>query len=208
MCASKTARAVLALVAAALLAGPAVAAEKKSDPAREQMRRLQQANYKLEQEKAQLAREKTEIEAQFKEAEGRVGAAQGRAAGANRRVAALEQNLEALRTEKEALAARLAASEKQLAETTGQLRTEAGERRRLEALAAQQTQSLGQCESLNAKMHAEGLALLDKYRSKSCFDAALQGEPFTGLKQVEIENFVEDSHDKLDVLRYERQASR
>lgn len=208
MCASKTVWAVLALVAATLLAGQVAAAEKKSDPARELARRLQLANRKLEQDKAQLAREKAEAEAKLKEVEDKLGAAQGKAAGADRRVAQLTNELDALRTEKEALAGKLDESEKRLAETAGLLRKESDERRRLDTLVAQQKQSLGQCESLNAKLHAEGVALLDKYRNKGCFDAALQGEPFTRLKQVEVENFVEDSRDRIDDLRFETQARR
>lgn len=198
----------MALAAFSLLAGPAAAADKKSDPAKEQARRLQQANRKLEQEKSQLAKEKTEVEARLKEAEGKLGAVQGRAAGADRRVAQLTKELDALRTEKDVLGSKLGESERRLAELAGQLRKESDERKRLDVLAAQQKQSIGQCESLNAKMHSEGMALLDKYRSKGCFDTVLQGEPFTGLKQVEVENFLEDSRDKLDAQRFDRQANR
>lgn len=208
MCASKSRIALLALAAMTLLAAPAFAAEKKNDPAREQARRLQQANRKLEQEKSLLAKEKTEVETRLKEAEDKIGSAQGRAAGADRRAAQLGKDLEALRGEKETLAGKLAETEKRLAETADKLRSENDERKRLETLAAQQKQSISQCEALNAKMHAEGLALLEKYRNKSCMEAALQAEPFTGLKQVEVENFVEDSRDKLDELRIDAQARR
>lgn len=206
MCASRLRIPLLAFVAMTLLAGPVFAAEKKNDPASVQARRLQQANRKLGQEKAQLAKEKVEIEARLKEAEDKIGSAQDQAAGAARRAARLGKDLEALRSEKEILAGKLAETEKQLADTTGQLRNETDERKRLEGLAAAQKQSIAQCEALNAKMHAEGVALLDKYRDKGCFDAALQSEPFTGLKQVEIENFVEDSRDKLDELRIDARA--
>jgi chromosome segregation ATPase len=208
MCASRT----LAIVLAAFLALPgatlAQSADKKADAAREQARRLQQANRKLEQDKTQLAKEKAETEGKLKEAEEKLGDVQRKVAGANRRAADLTKDLEAQRAEKEKLAGQLAETEKRLAETGDKLRKEEGERKRLEALAAQQKQSIAQCEGLNAKLHEEGLTLLERYRKKSCLDATLQAEPFTGLKQVEIENFVEDYREKLDQLKVDAQVRR
>jgi chromosome segregation ATPase len=205
MCASKRKLLLALLGAGMIVAMPVTAAEKKSDPAREQARRLQQANRKLEQDKAQLVKEKTEVEGKLKEVEDRLGDVQRKVAGAQRRATDLAKDLDGLRGEKEKLAGQLAETEKRLVETTDKLRKEEGERKRLDALAAQQKQSFTQCEGLNAKLHDEGVILLEKYRSKSCFDAALQSEPFTGLRQVEIENFVEDSRDKLDDLRLKGQ---
>lgn len=206
MCASKR-KLLLALLGAGLIvAMPVSAADKKPDPAREQARRLQQANRKLEQDKTQLAKEKTEAEGRLKEAEDRLGEVQRRVAGAQRRATDLAKDLDTLRGEKEKLAGQLAETEKRLAETGDGLRKEEEERKRLDALAAQQKQSIAQCEGLNAKLHDEGVALLDRYQKKGCFDAALQGEPFTGLKRVEVENFIEDSREKLDQLRIDAQV--
>ncbi len=199
---------LLALLAAALVVAPAVAAEKKADPAKEQARRMQQANRKLEQEKAALVQEKTAAEGKLKESADQLGAVQRKVAGANRRVAELEKDMETLRAEKEGLTGKLAETEKQLVATTGQFRTAEDERKRLVLLAAQQKQSIASCEDHNAKLHGQGVALLEKYQAKGCFDAALQADPFTGLKQVEIENFVEDNRDKLDEHRIERSKSR
>lgn len=206
MCASDVRGKLLLLLAATVVAIPAVAADQKAD--KDQIRRLQQMSRKLEQEKAQLAQEKAAAEGRLKESEDKLGEAQGKAAGANRRAAQLAKDLEAMRGEKDGLAAKLADTEKQLAETTGQYRTAEAERKRLEGLAAQQKQTIASCEDHNAKLHGQGVALLEQYRSKGCFDAALQGEPFTGLKQVAIENFVEDNRDKLDEHRIERPAGR
>jgi chromosome segregation ATPase len=207
MYASKFRNAFIVMVAMSMLPH-AFAADKKPDPSRELARRMQQANRKLEQEKAQLVTEKTEVETRLKDAEGKLGDAQGHAASANRRAAQLSKDLETVHAEKDALGVKLGETEKKLTETTEQLDKETGERKRLEGVAAQQKASLGQCGSLNAKMHSEGLSLLEKYKTKGCFDAALQAEPFTGLKQVEIENFVEDSRDKLDANKFEPRANR
>lgn len=201
MCASRT----LAIALAAFLVLPgatlAQSGDRKADAAREQARRLQQANRKLEQDKAQLAKEKTEAESRLKAVKDDLDAARRKSALAGRRAATLEKDLEAVRAEREKLAGRLADTEKRLAETGDKLRKEEAERKRLDALSAQQKQSIAQCEGLNARLHDEGAALLERYRTKGCFDAVLQAEPFTGLKQVQIENFIEDSRDRLDDLR-------
>lgn len=201
MCASRT----LAIALAAFLVLPgatlAQSGDRKADAAREQARRLQQANRKLEQDKAQLAKEKTEAESRLKAVKDDLDAARRKSALAGRRAATLEKDLEAVRAERVKLAGRLADTEKRLAETGDKLRKEEAERKRLDALSAQQKQSIAQCEGLNARLHDEGAALLERYRTKGCFDAALQAEPFTGLKQVQIENFIEDSRDRLDDLR-------
>lgn len=208
MCVSRVTTFILALLTAMSLPVFADAADKRSDAARDLARRLQLANRKIEQEKAQLVRDMAASDAKAKELEEQLETVQRKVSGISRRVAVLEADAEALRAEKDGIAAKLDVAERKLGETENKLRAEEIERKRLEALAAQQKQSIASCEEHNAKLHSQGVALLEKYQSKSCFDAALQAEPFTGLKQVEIENFVEDSRDKLDEHRIEKQAGR
>ena len=64
MCASKT-KLVALLLAAAFAATPALAAEKKSDPNKGEVRRLQQVQRQLEQEKNQLAEQKAAAETEL-----------------------------------------------------------------------------------------------------------------------------------------------
>ena len=200
-------RFALALLAMTM-ALPVFGADKKADPAKEQLRRMQQMQRKLEQEKAQLTQEKTELDGKLKDAGGKIDDARKQAGAAARKATGLEKELEALKTEKEAVAGKLAETEAELRKTHEQQRTTEAERKRLEALAAQQKQSIANCEEHNAKLHGQGLILLEKYQSKSCFDTVLQSEPFTGLKQVEIENFVEDNREKLDEHKLDRQTQR
>ena len=189
------------LALALLFVSPVVEAAKKNDPAREQMRRMQQMNRKLEQEKTQLSSEKAEVEDKLKTAEEKL-------AETTRQSGQRAKALETLRAEKAQLAERLSQTEKQLTETTERLRKTESERQQQETLAAQRLTSIEQCSALNEKMHGEGVQLLEKYRNKGCFDAALQNEPFTGLKRVEVENFVEDQRDKLDELKFDARAAR
>ncbi len=189
------------LLLATSLALPAYGADKKADAAREQVKRLQQSQRKLEQEKAQLAQEKTALDNHVKETTEKLDDARKQAGAATRKAAALDKEVTAAKADRESLTARLADAEQQLAKLAEQQRATDTERRRLESLAAQQKQSIAGCEAKNESLYKQGVELLDRYENKGCFDALLQGEPFTGLKQVEIENYVEDNRDKLDEQR-------
>lgn len=208
MSASDMKRRLAFVLLAASLALPAYGADKKADAAKEQIKRLQQSQRKLEQEKAQLAQEKAALEIQVKETTEKLDDTHKQTGAATRKATALAKELATTKTEMEALATKLADAEKRLAALTEQQRATEAERKRLDALAAQQKQSIGQCEEHNAKLHGQGVALLEKYQSKSCLDATLQHEPLTGLKRVEIENFIEDNREKLDEHKLDRRARR
>jgi chromosome segregation ATPase len=188
---------------AAILALPAYGADKKADASKDQVKRLQQSQRKLEQEKAQLAQEKAALDAQVKEVTEKLDDARKQAGAASRKAAALEKDLATTQADKEALTARLADTEQRLAKLTELQRGTDAERKRLEALSTQLKQSLTACEAKNEKLHTQGVELLDRYEQKGCFDRLLQGEPLTGLKQVEIENHREDARDRLDEQKIE-----
>lgn len=204
MSASDMKRRLTFVLLAASLALPAYGADKKADAAREQVKRLQQSQRKLEQEKAQLAQEKAALDGQVKETTEKLDDARKQAGAATRKAAALDKERAAAKAEKESLVAKLTDAEQRLARLTEQQRTTEADRKRLDALAAQQKQSIASCEEHNAKLHGQGVALLEKYRVKSCFDTALQNEPFTGFKQVETENFIEDNREQLDEHKLDR----
>ena len=189
----------LALVLLATsLALPAYGGDKKADAAKEQVKRLQQSQRKLEQEKAQLVQEKAALDSHARETTEKLDDARKQASAATRKAAALDKELAAATAEKASLAARLADAEQRVAKLSEQQRAGEAERKRLDTLAAQQKQSMAGCEARNDKLHKQGIELLNRYERKGCFDAVLQGEPFTGLKRVEIENFVEDARERLD----------
>jgi len=197
------------LTAALLLAATSVAAaDGKGDREREQLKRLQQSQRKLEQEKSQLARDKSAVDSQLKEAQDKLDEAGRKAQGAAGRAAVLDKELKAARAEKESLAGKLAEAEKKLAETGEALRKAEAAGRQLDAGLKQTSQSLAACEARNEKLHGYGTELLEKYEKKGCGEAMLQTEPFTQLKRVEIENFVEDYRDKLDDQKPDRTVRR
>ena len=176
---------------AAAVAMPAQAAEKKADPNKEQVRRLQQAQRKLEQEKTLLAQEKAAVESELEEARRKADAEARRAAGFGRELAGLRKT-------KDDLAGKLAETEAELRKTQEAQKTAEGEGQRLQAALAGEKQQHAACVNRNQELHKVGSEVLERYRAKSCSDSLLQAEPFTGLKRIQIENAVEDLQERLD----------
>lgn len=198
MCASKSLLLSVFLAAAVLVAAmqvsPAFAAEKKADPNKEQVRRLQQAQRQLEQEKAQLAESKAAVEAELTEA-------RKKAEAEARRAVNLSRELGTLKTARDAVVVKLTETEAELRRTQELQGAAETEGKRLQsALATEKQQHLAAVER-NQEMHKVSDEVLALYEKKSCFDSAFQREPFTALKRVEIENAVEDLRDKLDSQR-------
>ena len=186
MCASKTTLSAL-LLAAAFAATPALAAEKKADPNKGEVRRLQQMQRQLEQEKRQLTEQKAAAESEL-------GEVRQKADGEARRAAALGRDAASLRTARDAALAKLAETENELRQTQAAQRAAEAEGKRLQA-------ALGVCSQRSQELHKLGGEVLELYEKKTCFDSSMQHEPFTGLKRVEIENTVEDMREKLDIQR-------
>lgn len=63
-----------------------------------------------------------------------------------------------------------------------------------------QTENFELCFDNNNKLYEINKEMLSLYQNKGAVDSFLQKEPFTGLKQVEIENLVQDYQYKMDDL--------
>jgi chromosome segregation ATPase len=193
MCASKKTLSAL-LLAATFAVTPALAAEKKADPNKGEVRRLQQMQRQLEREKVELAEQKAAAESELGDVRKKVD-------GESRRAAALSRDVGALRAARDATAAKLAETEAELRKTQEAQRAAEAEGKRLQAALAAEKQQLQVCTEQGQELRKVGNQVLDLYEKKSCLDSSLQGEPFTGLKRVEIENAVEDMREKLDSQR-------
>ena len=194
----------LLLLLALACALPAGAADDKK-AGKEQVRQMQQMQRKLQQEKSQLAQEKTALDGQLKETKDMLDATKRSADTASRRRTALVKELEVAAADKAALAVKLtdmeiklADTEKKLVDTTETLRRVEGAKIQVESNLTQRSQSLATCETKNETQHKYGMEILDKYQKKGCTSALLQSEPFTGLKQVQIENMAESYREKYD----------
>lgn len=182
---------VVALLLAAIGALPVSAAEKKADPGKGEVRRLQQAQRQLAQEKNELMEQKASVEAELGEVRKKADAETRRAAGLNREVTAL-------RSARDEIAARLAETEAELRRTQEGQRAAEAEGKRLQFALTTEKQRHFDCAENGKALRKAGAEVLSLYESKSCLDSTLQREPFTGLKRVDIENAVEDLRDRLE----------
>lgn len=94
----------------------------------------------------------------------------------------------------EKLSEQLGAGREQLKETLAQ-------RAQLEQHLQQQTDNFSKCYVNNKKLYELNTELLGRYQGKGFADVLEQKEPFTGIKQVEVENLVQDYQYRLDDLK-------
>lgn len=86
-------------------------------------------------------------------------------------------------------------------ETELKLKQTSQEKQQLLNMAATQTEKMELCISNNHRLYEINQELLGKYENKGIWSVLSQEEPFTGLKQVEIENLVDDYQYRMDDLR-------
>ncbi|MFN7087416.1 MAG: hypothetical protein ACK4N4_12415 [Burkholderiales bacterium] len=163
-----------------------------------QLQQVDQARALAEQEKEAALADKARIDREREN----LSAKARRQTSARARA---EAELKALRTETDELKHRLADTEKRLADsltlqraTADRLAQAEAAQRQTAALLANQQQDLALCRVHNSKLAEVGREMMEKYRHKSCSDALLQAEAFTGLKQVEVENLLETWRDRID----------
>jgi len=200
------------LLAALLAVQPAAGADDKA--AREAAARVQRMVSKLQQEKSALEREKNETGAKLEAMTKESGALKSDASKSRRQAAALEKELAQMRGENADMKAKLEQLNKSLADTSQQCQdaavTAEEGRKRSSTIAANLKTNLEKeeserksCQANNLKLRTLAHEILDRYQKKGVFEGLLQAEPFTQIKTVEIENFVQDSGDKIDDLKAE-----
>lgn len=193
-------------VVIALLAAPAWAAEESREKqmlrrmqqqvqqVQQQLQQAEQARAQAEQDKATALADKAAAEAELK----KLGAAERKLTTEQAARGRVEGDLKAKQTELESVQARLAESEKKLADSVALQRATAGKLAQTEQQLTGNRDDLKLCRTHNASLYTVGREMMRKYRDKTCQDALAQAEPFTGLKQVEVENLMETWRDQLD----------
>ena len=203
----RTAFLTLLVLVASTLSMPALAENKKPNPEREQIRRLQQAQQKAEQEKASLQLEKSAVDEQLKASAEKLENAQKSlqlsVQKAAQQAALQTAKISALEQEKTALNTRLLESEKRVAQLDETQRKSAAENVRLQTILAKQVQELAASEAKNVQLYKYSVDLLERYKNKGVWTSLAQTEPLTGLKRVEIENLLDEYRDKLDAQKVE-----
>jgi len=199
---------MLSLALLLCMAGASVdaqAADKKASREREALRRVQQQLSQVQGEMAALEQVKAKLAVDLEKALSSSKAVEGKMARLQREINAGKQQQSALAKEltqvKEELATtaqQLAETKKTLAETTQTLQQTDAEKRNLEAIKARNEREIASCERKNLALYEVGRSLMDRFEHKTCGETLAQKEPFTGLKQVETENLLEEYRDKLD----------
>ena len=82
-----------------------------------------------------------------------------------------------------------------------QLKQEQTNRQELEAQLQRHKDNFSFCYANNKKLYDISSQLLTRYENKSFGDVLKQKEPFTGFKQVELENLVQDYRYQMDDLK-------
>jgi chromosome segregation ATPase len=158
--------------------------------------RLQAENAALAGEKDKLSTELESLKTHAETLEKTLAETQATLAGAQKDNADLTSHLQATR--------------QRLMEVIGKYKEKAwvlqqteAQRTALEATSADQASQIKDLKSRNLELYGINRELMERYDKKGVWEAIREGELFTGLKQVEMENRLEDYRDRLDELKIE-----
>jgi hypothetical protein len=213
--------AALLLVVCQALCPPSYAQQQQQSREREALRRAQAATQKAEQEKAQmqevnakLEKDKQDLAAKLKTSE----QLKGKLSAAQKRETEQARELEQVRQEVGAAKVKISDLEGKLKIATGQFMESQEQNRNLSTLAkayeerlgqqreiiGRQSQSLQLLDEKNLKLYQLNVELMNKYNKKSAWDAMMQREPFTQIKDVQIQSLLQEYRDKNDALKNEK----
>ena len=195
--------------------GNAWSEDKRASREREALRNAQQQVQQLRQEKtaleeklASFEQEKAKLAQEKKKLAGQISGAQARAESEGTQRQQLQLSLDIMTEQKETLQTQKAELDQRLAElTTKQTNTEneltqaQAQKKQMESTLVTRDQQVTLCEDKNFKLYQHGRNLIEQCRDRSATDVMLRLEPFTGIKQVEIENLLEEYRDKLDAQK-------
>jgi septal ring factor EnvC (AmiA/AmiB activator) len=205
----------LASSCALVLAMAASASAQEPSREREALRRMQQQVSKLQQQNAALEREKAELDQKMKTTETDLAKLKGDLGKAKKTNAALS----IVEKDNGDLRAKLADTEGHLKDTVQKCQEQitALEKSIVEGKATlsqtheenvrvvgtlqvelkAETDRAAACEAKNAALYGVTLDLIKRYKeNRGTWEKFLLAEPFTGLKSVEVENLLEDFHEK------------
>jgi chromosome segregation ATPase len=209
---------VVAMVSAACISSALAQAESRE---RELLRRAQSALQKSEQEKTKLLEDKAALEKEKNDLNEKIkakGRTERQLAEARKKEAAQAKLVEGLRGELETSRAKVSEFEGHIKVLDGRLAESEAHGEQLTAHGAdlkrklheqreiigRQVQTLQACDDKNAKLYQLTGDLMSSYQRKGVWDSVLQKEPFTGIKDVEIQSLLQEYRDKADALRIEK----
>jgi chromosome segregation ATPase len=186
---------ILTLAAALPHAGQA-AEEDTTARLREMLHRTQEALRQAQSDNADLTRAKADSEQKLKDAGARLDAQQSGAKAAQSSLNAkltAAQGTEADLTGKLGDAGeKLKAADARLGDLTKQLAARQAELDQTKRGLEQSTAANASCEAKNLTLYGYAEDVLEAYRKKGVFSALAQKEPVLGLKEVGVENVVQE----------------
>jgi chromosome segregation ATPase len=176
---------------------------------RAQAQQLQQAlsaeQQARQQADAEAARLKQAAEIELPKLEEEAAAARRRAGGMQKRADQLARDLEEAQQARDALTRQLddtrrqlEARERELAQTRGTLQTTERDLGTTRGQADALTGRLAQCRKDNLELYRTGIEVLDRWRDRTLGEQVAQGEPFTQVGRVKLENLAETYRDRLE----------
>ncbi|MCR5867680.1 hypothetical protein [Aquincola sp. J276] len=209
MRASDPSRWPLRMLCAAMALACLLPAAAQDSREREALRRAQAALNDTRRELAALQAERAQLLRDREAAAAQAAAAEQARQALLAQHGRLQQQLAALRSAQEAQAAadaqRHAQATADAAAQATALQQRLAEQQRsnaaVTALLERATQALAASEDRNRQLHALALQAVERYRSKTPTEAALQGDPLLGLTQIRIDNVAEELRTQADALR-------
>jgi chromosome segregation ATPase len=195
--------ATAALVVLAAVMGTAAADDSNSRSVRERemLRRAQEALRQSQEDNGELARAKTEAEQKLKSAGAELDAARNASRSAQ---SALKSKLQSAEAAQADLTQQLERAKQQLALLGAQQKDTASRLGARESELKQVQQELQasnavntSCEAKNLKLYTYADELVQRYQHKGVWTALSQKEPVFGIKEVGIENVVQEYQEKL-----------
>lgn len=187
---------VALLVVASGVPGALCAAEEDTTARlREMLHRTQEALHQAQADNAELSRAKTETDQKLAAATKDLEAARG----VSKAELALRGQLQSTKAEQETLtgklgetSAALAAANAKLGEAAKQLSAGQAELGQVKQGLEQSKNATALCEQKNLKLYGYGQEVLQAYQKKGVWASLSQKEPVLGLKEVDVENVVQE----------------
>ena len=164
--------------------------------AREMLRRTQEALHQAQSDNADLLKAKTDAEQKLQAAVKEIDAAKNGTKAAQASLSAKLTSVEGAQADLAQKLAdaneRLAAANRSQADTARQLSARESELAQIKQSLEQSKASNVSCEDKNLKLYTYGQEVLERYRTKGVWAALSQKDPVLGLKEVDVENVVQE----------------
>jgi peptidoglycan hydrolase CwlO-like protein len=203
--------AVLTLLGSALPASVHAADDDAVARAKEMLRRTQEALHQAQAENADLLRAKTDAEQKLQAATKQIDAVQSGSKAAqgalNAKLTSAQSAQTDLQNKLNDVDARLTATNARLSGTASELAARNGELAQVKQMLEQSKSANASCEDKNLKLYSYAETVLGLYKNKGVWAALSQKDPVLGLKEVDVENVVQEYQQKFASQKIKPSAS-